>query len=348
MIDLNDLDAIRKLDPSDVYGSTAMFAAQCQQIVDEHFDMNIPVARRPIANLVICGMGGSAYGAHVLTALYWDELKIPLVPVSDYRLPGFVDESSLVLLTSYSGSTEEVLACAREAEARGAQIAAISTGGALAEMVRGRYPILLFDPKNNPSTQPRLGTGYIITATLALLGRLGVIQIAKAELSEAIAEVRRAHDVLKSAAQLAAPALQGFIPVVFAAEHLVGNAHIMRNQFNETSKSFAAFEDIPELNHHLMEGLKNPGDRKLKALFITSDLYTRRNQQRVELTEDVIRQNGIDYLEHAAAGSTKLAQVLNVLSFGGYLTLYLGLLYGQDPSLVPWVDYFKEKLSGET
>jgi glucose/mannose-6-phosphate isomerase len=93
-----------------------------------------------------------------------------------------------------------------------------------------------------------------------------------------------------------------------------------------------------------MEGLKNPADKKLKAILITSKLYEEKHQRRMVLTQDVVEQNGMGSVEYAAIGTTKLAQVLEVLAFGGYLTLYLGLIYGQDPSLIPWVDYFKAKL----
>ncbi|MCL5970296.1 MAG: hypothetical protein M1450_02205, partial [Patescibacteria group bacterium] len=96
---------------------------------------------------------------------------------------------------------------------------------------------------------------------------------------------------------------------------------------------------------HLMEGLKNPTDKKLIVLFLMSDKYSEKHAKRIKLTEDVVKQNGMDYLEYQPSGSTKFSEMLNTLSFGGYITLYLGLLYGQDPSLIPWVDYFKAQLA---
>lgn len=343
MIDFNNLDEIRKLDPTDVYGSTGMFADQCQQIVDEYFGKTYGGSGE-IRNVIIAGMGGSAYGAHVVLSLYQQELKVPLVGLNDYHLPGFVDNGTLVLLTSYSGTTEEVLSAAAEAEARGARVAAISSGGALGDLVSAGKEGFAFDPRLNPSTQPRLGTGYIITGTLVLLNSLGLLQLSRDDLTTAIDEVRNAHEETKARAQAMAAELEGWIPCVFAAQHLIGNAHILRNQFNETSKSFAAFEDVPELNHHLMEGLKYPLDKKLKAILLNSSLYEPKHRKRMELTADVIRQNGMPCIEYEAPGSTKLSQVYNVLAFGGYLSLYLGLIHGVDPSLVPWVDYFKANL----
>ncbi len=171
-----------------------------------------------------------------------------------------------------------------------------------------------------------------------------MISISDEEVSQAITEVRQAQEEIKKQAQNLAEKIQGSIPVVISAEFLSGNAHILRNQFNETSKSFAAFSLLSELNHHLMEGLKNPSDKKLYFLFISSGFYSDRMKKRVELTKDVVEKNNVKWGEYQPSGSSKLSQVLNVLSFGGFLTYYLAMLYGQDPSVIPWVDYFKEQL----
>lgn len=342
-LDLNDLAAIRELDPHDVLGSTGMFADQCQQIVDEYYGKTWDGVGE-IKNVVIAGMGGSAYGGHVVQALYQRDIKVPVVAVSDYFLPGFAGPDTLVLLTSYSGTTEEVLACAAAAQEAGAQLAVVSGGGALGEMVAAGTPGIAFEARLNPSKQPRLGTGYIITGTLVLLNSLGLLDLDKGDLTQAISEVRANLEPMKEVAQDMSRDLEGWIPCIFAAQHLIGNAHILRNQLNETSKSFSAFEDVPELNHHLMEGLKYPADKKLKAILLLSGLYEAKHQRRMELTADVIQQNGLPVIEYPVSGTTKLAQVLTTLAFGGYLSLYLGLLHGEDPSLVPWVDYFKAKL----
>lgn len=345
MIDLQNLDEIKQLDPKDVYGSTGMLADQAQQIVDEYFNKDFfSDEYKNIRNIAICGMGGSAYGGHILTTLFQDRLKVPVTITSDYHLPAYVDNNTLVFVSSYSGSTEEILSCAEEAKAKGFKVAGFSSGGALGEFLKDQYPGFTFNPKNNPSGQPRLGTGYMLFGTIALFRNLGVLDISDEEVTQAINELRNNSESIKTKAQELAKSLEGFIPAIMSAEFLNGNAHVMRNQFNETSKSYATFNEIPELNHHMMEGLKNPSDMKMKALMLLSDHYSDRIKKRVELTKDVINQNNFEVLEYHAQGSTKVSQMLNVLSFGGYITVYLGLIYGLDPSLIPWVDYFKEKL----
>jgi len=344
MIDLTNLEEIKKLDQKNVYGSTEMFPNQCEQTWGE--EINFPQEYKIIENVVLCGMGGSAYGGYVAQALFKDELKIPIYSNNDYSLPFFANEKSLIILSSYSGGTEEVLTCAREAKNKNLKIFGITTGGKLSEFLKtNNYPNLVFDPKFNPSGQPRLATGYMVLGLIVILKRLGIIQINDDEFIKSLEELRNATNYINEKSISVAKFLTGYIPVIFSSEFLNGNAHIMRNQFNETSKSFSAFEDIPELNHHLMEGLRNPQENKIKIIFITSNLFSEKIKKRIELTKDVISKNNVDYLGYDALGSTKFSQVLNVLAFGAYLSLYLALLYKQDPSLIPWVDYFKEQLS---
>ncbi|MBI2040392.1 bifunctional phosphoglucose/phosphomannose isomerase [Candidatus Microgenomates bacterium] len=336
------------LDPKDVLGSTGMFLDQCEQIWQESKTLQFPNDYKSCQNIVVCAMGGSAYGGYVAQSLFKDTLKIPLTSNNDYHLPYFANSNTLAILSSYSGTTEEVLSSKEEAQKKGLKITGLTIGGELATFFqKNNIPGLIFDPKYNPSAQPRLGTGYIVLGTIALLNKLGVINVSDEEVEHAISEVRQSQEDIKSKAQNLAEKIQTFIPVIISAEFLSGNAHILRNQFNETAKSFATFSLLSELNHHLMEGLKNPPDKKLFVLFLSSDLYSDKLKKRVELTKDVIEKNGVGFDEYKVSGSSKLAQMLNVLLFGGYLTLYLAFLYGQDPSLIPWVDYFKEKLEKE-
>lgn len=331
------------LDPKDVLGSTGMLVDQCKQIWQECKSIEFPQEYMHCQNIVVCGMGGSAYGGYVVPALFKEQLKIPLISNNDYHLPGFVSLNTLILLSSYSGSTEEVISCSDEARAKGLKITGITGGGKLTGLFKD-LPTLIFDPKFNPSGQPRLGTGYMVLGTIALLNKLGVIIVSDEEVGLAISELENNTKNIKVAAKELAEKINGSIPVIFAAEFLSGNAHILRNQFNETAKSFSAFSLLSELNHHLMEGLKNPADKKLFVLFINSEFYSDKLTKRVELTKDVVGKNNILFDEIKAQGSSKLSQMLYILSFGGYLSLYLAFLYGQDPSVIPWVNYFKEQL----
>lgn len=331
------------LDPKNVLGSVEMFLDQCEQIWQEAKSLLFPDNYKQIKNIILCGMGGSAYGGYVASSLFKDQLKVPLLSNNDYHLPAFANENTLIILSSYSGTTEEVLSCQKEALEKNLKIIGIASGGELGEFIKANNG-LIFNPKFNPSGQPRLGMGYMVLGLAGILNQFSLIKISDEEVSQAISEVREAQEDIKKQAQDLAGKIQGSIPVIFSAEFLQGNAHILRNQFNETAKSFASYSLLSELNHHLMEGLKNPPDKKLFVLFISSDLYSDKLKKRVELTKDVVTKNNIKWGEYQPSGSSKLSQVLNVLSFGGFLTYYLAMLYGQDPSVIPWVDYFKKQL----
>lgn len=331
------------LDPKNVLGSVEMFTDQCEQIWQEAKELEFPKEYQDCQNIVLCGMGGSAYGGYVVSGLFKDQLKVPLLSNNDYHLPAFANSNTLAILSSYSGTTEEILSCQKEALEKGLKITGIASGGELAEFLKTNNG-LIFEPKFNPSGQPRLGMGYMVVGMMGILNQLGMINISDEQISQAISEVRQGQEEIKKKAQDLAKKIKTFIPVIISAEFLSGNAHIIRNQFNETSKSFSSFSLLSELNHHLMEGLKNPLDKKLFILFIDSDLYSDRMKRRVELTKDVVSKNNVSYDEYKPTGSTELSQVLNALSFGAYITLYLAFLYGQDPSVIPWVDYFKREL----
>ncbi|HEV2339867.1 MAG TPA: SIS domain-containing protein [Patescibacteria group bacterium] len=345
MFDLKDLNAIRKLDPKNVYDSTELFTKQCEQIWMDAKKIEFPQEYKAINNVILCGMGGSAYGGYVAQALLKDKLPAFVYSNNDYHLPAFANKKSLVVLSSYSGSTEEVLSCAKEAYEKDLLVTVVTNGGALKKLIDDHNGTgLVFDPKFNPSGQPRLGTGYMVLGFIALLNRLGLVSLSDEAVMAAVHEVKENQQKVKEDAMTIAQKLFDTLPVIFSSDFLNGNAHIMRNQLNETAKSFSAFEDVPELNHHLMEGLQNPKEKKLHILFLLSDLYDAIHKKRMKLTQDVVEKNHVEISSYAVPGKTRLSQMLTTLSFGGYVSLYLALLYGLDPSLIPWVDYFKEQL----
>lgn len=345
MIDLDNPGELKRLDPKDVIGSTGMFVSQCRQIWELAQDLEFPEDYKACQNIVVCGMGGSAYGGYVASSLFKDQLKIPLVSINDYHLPAFVNGKTLAILSSYSGGTEEVLSCKAEASGNGLKVTGITSGGKLGDFFKSvGVPSLVFDPRFNPSGQPRLGTGYVVLGTIALLKKLKFLALSDEEVNKALDELEADLENIKQKAKNMSKKIFGAIPIIVSAEFLAGNAHILRNQFNETAKSFSAFSHLPELNHHLMEGLTNPTGKKLFVLFIDSDLYSDKLKKRVKLTQDVVGKNNISFDKYKPSGVGKLSQILNVLSFGGYLSLYTAFLYGQDPSVIPWVDYFKKQL----
>lgn len=341
-MDLNNLEEIRKLDPKNVYGSTEMLADQCTQIWEDVKKIKFE-DYSGIKNIIICGMGGSAYGGHVSLSLFKNDISLPLYVNSDYDLPAFASKDSLIILTSYSGGTEEVLSCLQKAKDLGAKMIGLTTGGQLKELL-SNSPCLIVDPKFNPSGQPRLGTGYIIVGTMTILSGIGQLKVTDSQIKNSVDSLIQNKENVKNQAVEISKKIYETIPLLISGGIFEGNIHILRNQLNETAKIFSAFAVIPELNHHLMEGLKNPNNKKLISLFFPSDLYDENIKKRLILTKEVIEKNNMEVIEYKPSGQDKISQMLNILAFGGYLSLFTSLLYNQDPSLIPWVDYFKKNL----
>lgn len=351
---LDDLESLETLDSSGVTKTISTLAKQVNQAWEEASQIEIPSQYRDVQQIVFVGMGGSALGPHLLGSVYQPKITRPVLIVRDYRLPRYLGKKSLVILCSYSGNTEEVLTCAKQATKAGAYLLGVTSGGQLRDYCQDhQIPCYRFEPKFNPSA-PRYGFGYMTIGPLAMLTSLQLIKVKGGEipglvkwLSQKDKDLNPKVPEAKNPAKKMALSLRERIPVLVAAEFLEGAAHIFTNQINETSKTFASYFVLPELNHHLMESLKYPShnSKNLAFLFINSKYYSMRIRTRFEITKDVVNQNQIRVLEFLAQGKSRLGQAFEVVQFGSYVSFYLAMLSATDPSPNPWVDYFKEQLS---
>ncbi len=346
MIDLTNLSEIAKIDPANTYKTTSLANEQAKAAWQQVHDLPIHPLKVKITSVIFCGMGASIYGALVLKALKGETLPFPIEIVSDYHIPAYCDKNTLVVLTSYSGTTEEVLSCAKEAKEKGCQMLVLTKGGPLAVFAKeNNVPAYIFDGKLNLSSTPRLGNGYSVIGLLGLFKKLGIVDLSDKEMTDAFAYLDTQLNDIKNEAMKESETFYDRIPIVIAAEHLIGNAQILRNQFNETSKTFSALYIVPDLNHHLMEGLQFPKESKLYFLVLNSHLYSPKIKKRMELTVDVIKKNGHAVVNSFPMGKTKMEEFLETLAYGSWLTLFLGLRYNQNPATNPWVDWFKQQLA---
>ena len=352
---LDDLQYVKKIDKSNVYGSVVALADQIKDAWLSFKNLDLPTECSLAENVVISGMGGSALGGRVIKSLLKDRVRIPIEVVTDFHLPSYVNDNSLVILSSYSGNTEETLAAAHDTLKRHAKIFIITTGGKLETLAReNNLPLYLIYPKFNPSNQPRTATGYSIVSIMALLARCNFIHLTDEEIGEAEIVVRKftnefSVEVKESnnLAKRTAVKLKNNMAILIASEHLVGAAHVMKNQLNENSKTFSCLFDLPELNHHLMEGLRNPAEAKKfwHIIFFESDKYSDEIIKRYPITEEVVAKNDVSYSAYKLRSDKKLEQIFEVITFGSFVNFYLAVLYGIDPAPIPWVDYFKQKLA---
>lgn len=353
-INLDDLDSLSSFDSSNCHQSIKNLKDQLEFSWQESSRLDLSKVSTEISSVYFCGMGGSAYAGRIAKFLFKDNLKVPFEIIDNYNLPASVDNRSLIFCASYSGNTEETISCLNQAISRNLNLIGVTTGGNLAKIFKhNNLPVYEFTPKLNPSNQPRLGQGYMIASSLSLLNKLNLIKIESSNLTQIYAELNKRNLTLlwdsplkdNLAKSLALKFKQKSLFFI-AGDFLEGTIHAVRNPLNETGKHFASYFIIPELNHHLLEGLSFPPELKSSILFvlINSRNYSQKMQKRFSLTNEVIQKNAIETLEINLSFKTTLGQTFELIQLLSYVSFYLSAVHGIDPAPVPWVDYFKNNL----
>lgn len=355
-MNFNDINAIKGFDSGRVAESIVSLPEQIRDVLGQAKKVKIPSSFAKVNKVVISGMGGSNLGARIVSSVFRDRLKVPLLIEADYGVPNFIDQKTLFVMSSYSGTTEETLSSYVEAKKRKAKILILSARGdnnKLEELMRKeRLNGFIFDPAANPSNQPRMALGYAIFALLALLEKVGVLKISSKEkkgIIDGLSLVGKKFDINVDGNEVKKLALGSFGRQIFlcGGDFLEGNLHALRNQLCENSKNISSYLVLPDMNHYALEGLSNPSSNKdnLVFIFFESDLYRPEIKKRLELTRQAVEKNGIGYLTYKLDFKTKLGQAAEVLQVGSWLTFYLAFLNGVDPVKIPTVDWFKARLS---
>lgn len=350
---LENKKIFKQYDKGKVLTSIKLLPEQCRQAQREAAKIRLPAAYKKVKNIVVCGMGGSALASHLIRQLFAERLKVPLEIINDYHLPKYAGKDSLVFGISYSGQTEETITAIGQAKQKGARIFVITSGGKMAAMAdQFSWPCYVFKPFFNPSAQPRLGLGYSLISQIQILRKLNLLDITEIELEKALTFLEKSSSEFKETkkhnpAKRMAYRFHKKNPVIFAGNFLLGNAHIISNQINENAKNFACYFALPELNHHLLEGLKHPSLRSNFIFFLLKSRLDRPViQKRFFVTENILNKMKLPVISLDIKGNSFLGQSLWLLAFGGFLSYYLAMLNRENPSLIPWVDFFKKKLAG--
>ena len=337
---------IKKYDSKNVLASVELFYAQCKKSWDTTIYKN---DKNEISNILVIGMGGSALGAQIIQSL--NILKVPMHISNEYTIPEWVNKNTLVLAMSYSGSTEETVEALNYALTKKANVIGITTGGKLAEILKKKkLPLCLIDKTDNPCGQPRFAVGSMMMIMLRIFIHHKLCRLNTKDISSALSElesekVLNDKSLEKKYNQISK--LKDKILVLVYAEHLSNVGLFARNQIHETSKTFAVTHNIPELNHHLMEGLSYPASNKniLHFIFTESTLYSDKIQKRISVTKEVLKKQKIKSSVVEARGGSHLSEVLIQILDSMYFAYLLGITNKKDPSDIRWVDYFKAQLS---
>ena len=294
------------------------------------------------SGLLVCGMGGSAIGGDLAAALLGTRLSRPMVTVRGYRLPGWASADWTVLCSSYSGETEETLACFEAATEIGARRIAVGTGGALVERARSEGVPVVGLPG---ILQPRAAVAYMTVTAAEVAALAGAAPRIATEFEQAAAFLETRAEALRARASEIAERLEGSIPVVCGAELTAPVARRWKTQVNENAKTQAFFSELPEADHNEISGWAGiPEGARLSVVLLEDAELHPRLSRRFELTAEAIGAAGIGVSRVEAEGDTAAARMLSAVMLGDLVSLRLAEAHGVDPLAIEAIESLKAAL----
>jgi glucose/mannose-6-phosphate isomerase len=360
-MNLDDLSRFKALDPQDMLRHIDGLPDQLGAAWDMSQTLPLEFAdgQRPSASqlrqIVICGMGGSAIGADLVSAAVMGTCPVPIFIHRDYGLPAFAKGAeTLVICSSHSGNTEETLDAFETGLKNDCRVIAISTGGKLSENAEAAdVPVWKFEHEG----QPRAAVGFSFGLILGTLSRLGLVSDASKDIAGAVKAMKSQQKVIaaespvsKNPAKRLAGQLVGRWVTVFGAGVLTPVARRLKGQINEVAKAVANFELIPEADHNTLAGLLHPPEvvpPHVISLFLRAPSDHPRNKLRMKITRKTYMLEGLNTDGYMAKGDSPLAHIWTTLLFGDYVAYYLAMAYGVDPTPVDALQNLKAALNKE-
>ena len=294
------------------------------------------------SNVFISGLGGSGIGGTIVSELVSQEAAVPIVVGKGYFIPKFVGKDSLVIISSYSGNTEETLNCLNLALKRKARIVCITSGGKVETIARKKKLDLVLIPGGNP---PRACLGYSLTQLFFVLSAYKVIgNKFKKQLAESISLIEKEKGFLIAEAGKLAQGLSGKLPVIYSTTGFEGVAIRFRQQLNENAKILCWHHVIPEMNHNELVGWPGGNDR-LAVIFLRDAGEFERNNTRIEINKEVIRKYTPHITDVWSKGKSPIEKAIYFIHLVDWVSVLLAERQGTDAMEVRVIDHLKGALA---
>lgn len=340
---LDDLKFMAQRDKSDAFG----LAEKSPQQLTHDFGLDFK-PEREVHHVVLAGMGGSALAGNLF--LSWTAPPFPFVVDRTYSVPGFVNENTLFIASSYSGNTEETLSALEQARQRGAMIVVMSSGGQLKSLAEDNGYLLIELPGH---IQPRMSVFYQLRGICELMDSSGLM----ADLTQQVADV--ADNLARAASQWRpdvptannvakgiAEELAGKTPIIYGGPRLSAAAYKWKISFNESSKNLAWFNQWSEFNHNeIMGWTGQPIDKPFAPIELMSSFEHERIRQRFDISNRLLSGQMPHPLQIEAEGDTLIEQILWTVLLGDFVSLYLAMLNNVDPTPVELIEKLKKELN---
>ncbi len=346
-------ETVQRLDKSDMLSKIRLMPEHFKQAMAANEDVVIPYSSSDIAKIVIAGMGGSAISGDVIRCLAGATATVPVFVNRNYDLPAWVGADTLVIVSSYSGNTEESLAAYEQAQQAGARMICITSGGRLGEDARSKgYPVFALPP----GYPPRTALVFLTVPLLKIFHALGYIGEFSAAVEETCSVIEGfwstyspESDPKHNVPLLVARQCEGLMPVIYSCSGLLEVAGVRwRGQFSENAEVLAFSNTFPEMNHNEIVGwgLHPELDKAMQVIYLRDRADNERNQKRMDIVREIIETTSNPVLEIWSSGESSLARLFSTIFIGDLASYYAALVNGVDPTPVDTIDYLKKSLAG--
>lgn len=309
-------------------------------VIGRNAQFNIP--NKTYENVVISGLGGSGIGGKIVSQIVGETCKLPIVCTNDYVLPEFVSEKTLVIISSYSGDTEETVAAFHEARQRGAEIACITSGGKIAGFAKEHNLNCIIIPGGNP---PRSMFGYSAIQQFFVLRAYGLIDGSfEQSVENSIKLIEENIAEIRATSREVAEKIVSRIPILYTEAQYEGLAIRWRQQINENSKMLCWHHVFPEMNHNELVGWTG-GDNRVAVLLIRNEDDHKRSQIRMELCKKLMGEKCDTIIELWSKGSNRVERTLYLNHLGDWLSIDLAELRNEDAVAIPAIIFLKGELA---
>ena len=291
--------------------------------------------------LLVCGMGGSAIGGDLAAAAMGTRLVRPLDVIRGYGVPSWTSPDRVIFCSSYSGNTEETLACYDAAEAVGARRIVATTGGAIGEAARRDGVPVIGMPAG---LQPRAAVGYTFAIAAEVAALVGAGDAIRTEIDSSAAHLEAAKDSLLELAESLAERIHGSVPLLYGCGLTVPVSYRWKCQINENAKLPAFDHQLPEMDHNEIVGWEDAEAGAYTAVFLEDDDQHPRERQRIELTAELVEPNAHDVVRITTVGESRTERLLWAVMLGDLLSLELAARAGADPTPVAVIENLKDRL----
>ncbi len=345
------LDDNKKINSVDKSSMLAFCTDMAKHYLDSSKTANsIKISYPKPDNIIIAGMGGSAIGGDLLKDWARNKTKVPIEVSREYHLPAYANKKTLVLITSYSGDTEESLSAFLDAIKKKCMVFCVSSGGDLLKYAE-KFKLPCVQVKGG--MPPRAALPHLFAPLLSVFEKMGLVEDAKQEFSEAVTVLKQVcsdnspnKPSKENPAKTLAANINGTAPLVYGFGFYRSVAQRFKQQFNENCKIPAKWEFFPELDHNEIVGWEKSGDLSpyFSAIFIRDKAEPVEIRSRIETTQKIMQPTGVKMLEVQSRGESILAKMLSTICIGDFTSVYLSVLRGVDPTPVETITHLKTSL----